>query len=235
ELREARSPAGAVLPPRPGPVDDRLLGRLGLYLTAELGDPRSHGGLAEPVTLGAVRVVLNIKHDRRHPAARFGEGRDEVVRWWGGAAGAAVAIRDREHVGDHRQPGGFCLGQVLEREGILVVGALGGLDRRELNARLRGSSPINSLPTRVLIRSHVHALQSPRVRRAQQRPVLRALVPAGQLAEYLGRVSGADVEVVHPLPVALQLAVVFVITASGGVFVITPSGGDRVRFGHRSY
>src|SRR5206468_7582604 len=58
ELPEARSPASAVLPPWPGPVDDRLLACLGLYLAAELGDPRPHRGLAEPVTMGTVRVVL---------------------------------------------------------------------------------------------------------------------------------------------------------------------------------
>ena len=206
ELAEPRGVAGAVLPPGHRPVDDRLLARLGDDLAAELGDPRPHGRLAEPVALGTVGVVLDVQHDRRRRAARRAEVLEQVVRLSDGAARTAVAVRDREHVGHHRQPGRLRLGQVREREGVPVVSALGRLDGGELNARLGDFPPVNAGAARVLIAGHVHALHRPR--KARPRRIVRDAVlwltgMAREFAEQLRRVGARDVEMAHPLPVVL--------------------------------
>src|SRR5262249_23020975 len=95
----------------------------------------------------------------RHAAVADAQVVEQVVGLDGGALAAAIAVRDRERVGDHRQPGRLRASQIGGGGGGLVVVALGGLYRGGLDARPRHPPPVDGGVARVLERGDVHALQ----------------------------------------------------------------------------
>src|SRR5262249_35346532 len=96
------------------------------------------------------------------------------------------------------QPRGLGLGKVAQRVGVLVVGALGGLDRRELDARLGDFGPVDAVAIRVLERGDVHALQGT----GERRRAHAARGPARELAQNLGGVRAAAAGCRRPVAAA---------------------------------
>ncbi len=86
---ERRALARALTPPVIGAVDHGIAGSLGMILGDEALDPRDHCRLAEAVTGGAVRIILDVEHARQ---------RDAV-------AGPAAAVREEK--GRLRAAGAF--------------------------------------------------------------------------------------------------------------------------------
>jgi hypothetical protein len=122
---ESCTVAGALIPPVGSGVYHGIDTGLSVISVAEVLDPGDHGGVAEAITGGSRRVVLDVEHPGEgnsiaRPATAVGE---EVV----GLSGARAGCRVSKVVAATDEAGSGGTGVVLGKGGINEGSSLRGL------------------------------------------------------------------------------------------------------------